>query len=88
MGPSEVECPLVHQKLRRLVEQANQHWSIIGLDGKGEPLCSYEEVQYAVYGPGQHFNAWHQDAFEKGNDPEAVAALHSIVCHSIYLEIS
>ncbi|CAJ1434011.1 unnamed protein product, partial [Effrenium voratum] len=66
----EAECPFVHQRLKKLVREGNNHWPIIKVDGRGELLCTYEDTQYAVYGPGQHFNAWHQDAFAKGNDPE------------------
>ncbi|CAK9114603.1 unnamed protein product [Durusdinium trenchii] len=67
---AEVECPLVYQRLLCLVREANTHWPIIKVCKTGELECTYEEVQYSVYGPGQHFNAWHQDAFVKGNDPE------------------
>lgn len=67
---AEAECPSVYRQLQSLVKEANHHWPIIKVDQRGDLGCTYEEVQYSVYGPGQHFNAWHQDAFEKGSDPE------------------
>jgi len=67
---AEVECPSVQRQLQLLVKEANQRWPIIQVEKSGELACTYEDVQYSVYGPGQHFHAWHQDAFEKGHDPE------------------
>merc|ERR1712048_744430 len=45
-------------------------WPLLKVDASGEPLCEYEATQYTVYGPKQHFKAWHQDAYAEGNDPE------------------
>eukprot|EP00439_Symbiodinium_sp_Y106_P051873 s2187_g6.t3 len=65
------ECPLMYQKLKDLVRDvANKEWPLFQVDGAGEPICTYEDAQYTVYRESQHFQAWHQDAFEKGNDPE------------------
>merc|ERR1712187_763841 len=49
---------------------ANVEWPLLKVDASGEPLCEYEATQYTVYGPKQHFKAWHQDAYAEGNDPE------------------
>merc|ERR1712060_448889 len=68
---AEEECPWLHERLKALIGQVgNAVWPILEVDSEGQPKCEYEATQYAVYGPKQHFQAWHQDAFEEGNDPE------------------
>lgn len=65
------ECPWLHDRLAEVTSWADKHeWHLLKLDEKGEPRCEYEETQYAVYGANQHFKAWHQDAYEEGNDIE------------------
>ncbi|CAE7360517.1 unnamed protein product [Symbiodinium natans] len=71
VDPVPQECPLLYQKLKDLVrEVANKEWPLFEVSKAGEPVCTYEDAQYTVYRESQHFQAWHQDAFEKGNDPE------------------
>lgn len=65
------ECPFLHNRLVEVVRDVgNVLWPILRTGPLGMPVCEYEETQYAVYGPGQHFQAWHQDAYGEGHDPE------------------
>eukprot|EP00443_Scrippsiella_acuminata_P104012 CAMPEP_0115723746 /NCGR_PEP_ID=MMETSP0272-20121206/80404_1 /TAXON_ID=71861 /ORGANISM="Scrippsiella trochoidea, Strain CCMP3099" /LENGTH=273 /DNA_ID=CAMNT_0003166913 /DNA_START=1 /DNA_END=820 /DNA_ORIENTATION=+ len=65
------ECPWLQDRFAAIIKDvANVEWPLLKVSGNGELQCEYEETQYAVYGPGQHFKAWHQDAFAEGNDPE------------------
>mmetsp|Transcript_41441 Transcript_41441/g.117307 ORF Transcript_41441/g.117307 Transcript_41441/m.117307 type:complete len:276 (-) Transcript_41441:153-980(-) len=65
------ECRWLHERFAEIIRNvANKHWPLLKVDQKGEVQCEYEETQYTVYGPAQHFKAWHQDAFAEGHDPE------------------
>lgn len=65
------ECPWLHDRLAEVTAWADkQQWQLLKVDVDGKPQCEYEETQYAVYGPNQHFKAWHQDAYAEGNDCE------------------
>lgn len=68
---AQAECSWLQDRFAEILKQVgNVEWPLLKVDGKGDLRCEYEETQYAVYGPGQHFKAWHQDAFADGNDPE------------------
>jgi len=68
---AQAECAWLHERLAEVIRAVgNAEWPLLKADSKGQLLCEYEETQYAVYGPNQHFKAWHQDAYEDGNDPE------------------
>jgi len=65
------ECRWLHERFAEVISQvANAHWPLLQVDSEGKAVCEYEETQYTVYGPQQHFKAWHQDAYAEGNDPE------------------
>jgi len=65
------ECTWLHQRLADLCHSVgNAHWPLMKVGADGQLQCEYEETQYAVYGPNQHFKAWHRDAYEDGHDPE------------------
>eukprot|EP00747_Dinoflagellata_sp_TGD_P165399 gnl/TRDRNA2_/TRDRNA2_186616_c0_seq1.p1 gnl/TRDRNA2_/TRDRNA2_186616_c0~~gnl/TRDRNA2_/TRDRNA2_186616_c0_seq1.p1 ORF type:complete len:276 (-),score=55.49 gnl/TRDRNA2_/TRDRNA2_186616_c0_seq1:33-860(-) len=67
----QVECPELFKRLCDLVQQVgNSEWHLLQEDSAGRLKCEFEELQYAVYGPKQHFQAWHQDAYAEGHDPE------------------
>lgn len=68
---ARAECMWLHQRMAEIVRYvANVEWPMLRVDTAGKVQCDYEETQYAVYGPNQHFKAWHQDAYEDGHDPE------------------
>lgn len=68
---AQAECPWLQDRFAALIKEvANVEWPLLKVSPKGDVECEYEETQSCVYGPGQHFKAWHQDAFEDGNDPE------------------
>lgn len=68
---AEAECRWLQHRLEDMVSFVGQaEWPIIKTNSRGELICEYEDIQYAVYGPKQHFQAWHQDAFAEGHDPE------------------
>lgn len=68
---AQQEICWLHERLVELTRRvANVEWPMLKTDHRGEPICDYEDTQYAVYGPNQHFKAWHQDAFADGHDPE------------------
>jgi len=65
------ECPWLHDRLAEVTTWADrQEWKLLNLNDDGTTRCEYEETQFAVYGENQHFKAWHQDAYEQGNDIE------------------
>lgn len=68
---AKVDCPGLHQRIVQIMsEVANAQWSLFPAHPHGAMNAGYEEVQYAVYGPKQHFQAWHHDAYVDGHDPE------------------
>mmetsp|Transcript_12363 Transcript_12363/g.29035 ORF Transcript_12363/g.29035 Transcript_12363/m.29035 type:complete len:262 (-) Transcript_12363:23-808(-) len=68
---SQAEIPWLHNAFVDVVrEVGNAEWPILQTGLSGQLMCEFEDTQYAVYGEKQHFRAWHQDAFEEGNDPE------------------
>eukprot|EP00933_Yihiella_yeosuensis_P012862 TRINITY_DN12218_c0_g1_i2.p1 TRINITY_DN12218_c0_g1~~TRINITY_DN12218_c0_g1_i2.p1 ORF type:complete len:299 (+),score=68.81 TRINITY_DN12218_c0_g1_i2:115-897(+) len=68
---AEDECPWFYERIVEIVRDvANVEFKLLKVDARGDPVFEPEMVQYAVYGPKQHFNAWHQDAFQQGNDAE------------------
>merc|ERR1712232_860876 len=76
----EKECKWLHVRLRELIRDvANKEWRLLRLDAKGNLNCDHELTQYAVYGAGQHFQAWHQDAYEEGHDPEDARQITVVV---------
>lgn len=65
------ECPFLQDRVALLVQEvANVHWPLLTLKPSGEANCEYEQAQYTVYRQNQHFQAWHQDAYEEGHDVE------------------
>eukprot|EP00415_Alexandrium_ostenfeldii_P002250 UN2250 len=61
----------LHQRMADIVRYVgNVEWPLLRVDTAGQVQCEFEATQYAVYGPSQHFKAWHQDAYEDGHDPE------------------
>merc|ERR1712032_189508 len=76
---STTECPWFHEQVHKVVKNvANVHWQFLRDNDDGEPIWEPEKCQYTVYGPGQHFQAWHKDAYEEGNDLED-ARVYAIV---------
>lgn len=74
------ECEWFHDRLVRITQDvANVQWPILNTGADGKLTCEFEKCQYAVYGQGQHFNAWHQDAFEEGHDPEDARQITIVV---------
>jgi len=68
---AKIECDWLHERLADIIRQiGNVEWRLLKVDSDGNCICEYEPTQYAVYGDGQHFKAWHQDAYADGNDPE------------------
>mmetsp|Transcript_24531 Transcript_24531/g.63805 ORF Transcript_24531/g.63805 Transcript_24531/m.63805 type:complete len:288 (+) Transcript_24531:2-865(+) len=68
---AEAECRWLHNRLEEVIQKVgNVEWPLLKADGTGKLECEFEQTQYSVYGPNQHFQAWHQDAFADGNDPE------------------
>lgn len=64
------ECDWLHQHFADIICcVANKEWPLFKVEA-GQVQCEYEQMQYARYGPNQHFKAWHQDAYEDGHDPE------------------
>lgn len=77
---AQEQCPVLHDQVVRLVEEVgNVQWPLLKADFAGRPTCTYEETQFTVYGPGQHFQAWHQDAYAEGNDPEDARQLTIVI---------
>lgn len=65
------ECPLLKERLVDLTRRVgNKEWPLFKVDATGQLQCEFEDTQYTVYGPNQHFKAWHQDAYAEGNDAE------------------
>jgi len=65
------ECPSLHRRLVEVVQSVgNKEWPLLNVDSAGRLDCVFEQTQYAVYGPNQHFKAWHQDAYAEGHDME------------------
>eukprot|EP00927_Polykrikos_kofoidii_P067153 TRINITY_DN62667_c0_g1_i1.p1 TRINITY_DN62667_c0_g1~~TRINITY_DN62667_c0_g1_i1.p1 ORF type:complete len:314 (+),score=35.23 TRINITY_DN62667_c0_g1_i1:110-943(+) len=64
------QCPFLHDRLVEILEVANSCWPILKTDLQGKPVWEAEKTQYAIYKTNQHFQAWHQDAFENGGDME------------------
>lgn len=68
---AQAECLPLHERLVDLTRRVgNKEWPMLKVDTTGRLQCEFEDTQYALYGPDQHFKAWHQDAYEDGNDPE------------------
>lgn len=68
---ARAECMWLHERCADIVRHvANKEWPLFKASVEGDVQCEYEETQYAVYGPNQHFKAWHQDAYADGHDPE------------------
>lgn len=68
---AQVECPWLHDLLVDMMKDVgNVEWPLTKVGASGHPIFEYEDTQYTVYGPKQHFQAWHQDAFAEGNDAE------------------
>eukprot|EP00931_Biecheleriopsis_adriatica_P119268 TRINITY_DN9450_c0_g1_i1.p1 TRINITY_DN9450_c0_g1~~TRINITY_DN9450_c0_g1_i1.p1 ORF type:complete len:273 (-),score=41.23 TRINITY_DN9450_c0_g1_i1:54-842(-) len=77
---AEKECAWLHSQLKDLVKcVGNAEWPLIQANQVGDLNCTYEDTQYAVYGEKQHFQAWHQDAFADGNDPEDARQMTVVV---------
>eukprot|EP00931_Biecheleriopsis_adriatica_P119269 TRINITY_DN9450_c0_g2_i1.p1 TRINITY_DN9450_c0_g2~~TRINITY_DN9450_c0_g2_i1.p1 ORF type:complete len:263 (-),score=45.47 TRINITY_DN9450_c0_g2_i1:54-842(-) len=77
---AEKECPWLQLRLKDLIKEVgNAEWPLIKVNSLGELSCTYEDTQYAVYGEKQHFQAWHQDAFAEGNDPEDARQMTVVV---------
>merc|ERR1740121_2063703 len=50
------ECPWLHERLTDVTAWADRlEWRLLKVNLDGSPKCEYEETQYAVYGPKQHF---------------------------------
>merc|ERR1712232_1123128 len=58
---------------------ANKEWRLLRADERGELICDFELSQYAVYRAGQHFQAWHQDAYAQGHDPEDARQIATVL---------
>lgn len=68
---AQTEIPWLHNRFAEVTKRvANKEWPLFKVGADGQLQCEYEETQYAVYGPKQHFKAWHQDAYAEGHDPE------------------
>jgi len=67
---AEREIPSLHARLAELVAVGNSQWPLLEVGPDGMPKYEHEDTQFAVYGAGQHFKAWHQDAYAEGHDPE------------------
>jgi len=77
---ARAECAWLHQRLAEITRcVGNAEWPLLRVDAAGQLQCEYEETQYAVYGPNQHFKAWHQDAYEDGHDPEDARQITIVV---------
>lgn len=77
---AQVECTWLHKPLAQITrEVGNAEWSLFKKDASGAPQCEFEKIQYAVYGEGQHFQAWHKDAFAEGHDLEDARQLTIVV---------
>merc|ERR1719203_230532 len=74
------ECPFLHECLANVVRHVgNKYFPLLKVDKSGYLKCEYEETQYAVYGPNQHFKAWPQDAFADGRRPEDARQITVVV---------
>mmetsp|Transcript_65161 Transcript_65161/g.141435 ORF Transcript_65161/g.141435 Transcript_65161/m.141435 type:complete len:287 (-) Transcript_65161:541-1401(-) len=73
------DCPWLYDRLNDIAKHvANVEWDLLQVDAQGNLDCEWEQTQYSVYKTKQHFQAWHQDAFAEGTDPED-ARVFSIV---------
>lgn len=78
---ARTECSWLHDRLAEVARTvANVEWPMLQVDPtSGQLKCDYEDTQYAVYGPDQHFKAWHQDAYADGHDPEDARQITLVV---------
>merc|ERR1719362_2045201 len=78
---ARTECGWLHDRLAEVARTvANVEWPMLQVDpASGQLKCDYEDTQYAVYGPQQHFRAWHQDAYADGHDPEDARQITLVV---------
>lgn len=68
---AETDAPYLHNRFRDVLRKVgNIVWPLLSVKPNGSLKCEWEATQYAVYGPNQHFQAWHQDAYAEGTDPE------------------
>jgi len=68
---AESECKWLHQRLVSLVRDVgNVEWPLLRLNEEGVLRARYEEACACIYGPGQHFAAWHTDGEEGGESAE------------------
>jgi len=78
---ARTECSWLHDRLAEVARTvANVEWPMLQIDPTtGQLKCDYDDTQYAVYGPQQHFKAWHQDAYADGHDPEDARQITLVV---------
>lgn len=77
---AERECGWFHDRLVQITQHVgNVQWPILNTGHDGKLSCEFEKSQLAVYGKDQHFQAWHQDAFEEGHDAEDARQITIVV---------
>jgi len=64
--------PAMQQHFAEILRDvANVEWPLFKVrKSSGDVVCEWEQTQYTVYGPKQHFFCWHQDAYADGHDQE------------------
>jgi len=65
-------CPWMQTLFAEIIRDVgNVEWPLLKVDkASGNVICEWEQTQYTVYGPGEHFYCWHQDAYADGHDQE------------------
>lgn len=77
---AEDQVPALHERLVEIVRDVgNVEWPLLKVGPTGKVICEYEETQYTMYGPNQHFKAWHQDAYAEGHDIEDARQITLVV---------